>query len=101
MSRKTRSPLISWDDRLYLSSAYPESDDDEVAPVFIIAVELSERQINDSLDQIAGMEGSGAALLADDGSWIVDGGAKPGLDGRWPRNCPPSLTIPQDADKRK
>ncbi|WP_391571250.1 sensor histidine kinase [Cohnella sp.] len=80
LSRKTRSPLIRWDDRLYLSSAYPESDDDEVAPVFLIAVELSERQINDSLDQIAGMEGSGAALLADDGSWIVDGGAKSGLD---------------------
>lgn len=79
LSHNKQSPLIYWDERLYISGAYPESNYEESPPVFLIAVELSKEQIKESLSGITGVAGGGALLLGHDNLWMLNGESQPDL----------------------
>lgn len=79
LSHNKQSPFIYWDERLFISGAYPESNYGDRLPVFLIAVELSKEQIRDSLSGITGVEGGGALLLGHDNSWMLNGESQPEL----------------------
>lgn len=79
LSHNKQSPFIYWDERLYISGAYPESNYGDRLPVFLIAVELSKEQIKDSLSGITGVAGGGAILLGHDNSWMLNGESQPEL----------------------
>jgi len=81
LSKIAKSPLIYWDNRLYLSSAYPESNYGNLLPVFLITVKLSTPQLERTLGQITGIKGGGAVLAGNDGSWMLNAEADSELLG--------------------
>jgi two-component system sensor histidine kinase YesM len=79
LSHNKESPFIYWDERLFISGAYPESNYGDRLPVFLIAVELSKEQIKDSLSRITGVAGGGAILLGHENAWMLNGESQPEL----------------------
>ena len=64
-SQKPGSPIFQWNERLFLTMAYPTPPlPGRNGPMFLISVELSKPIIEKTLQQFSDYEGSGALLLS-------------------------------------
>ncbi|WP_409342046.1 sensor histidine kinase [Paenibacillus sp. MBLB4367] len=70
-------PFIYWNDRLFISMQYPANTPRE--PLFVIAVELSEAKIQESLAQIGSSIGGKSVLINVDRGWHIQSDQDPAL----------------------
>ncbi|MFD0698052.1 sensor histidine kinase [Paenibacillus sp. GCM10027628] len=70
-------PFIYWNDRLFISMQYPANTRRE--PLFVIGIELSARQIQETMAQIGNTLGGKSILLNIDRGWHIQSDNDPAL----------------------